>query len=67
MSFNDVLTTFDRFGFMEEELNEFWEEKKDRVKNIKSREKSGITATSIVCTLDYIFKYVLLWYTLYTI
>ena len=67
MSFNDMLTTLDRFGFMEEELNEFWEEKAESVKNMKSRKKSGLTAASMVCTFDIIFIYVLLLYTSYTI
>ena len=67
MSFNDILTTLDRFGFMEEELNEFWEEKTESVKNMKSKKKSGLTAASMVCTFDITFIYVLLWYTSYAI
>ena len=67
MSFNDMLTTLDRFGFMEEELNEFWEEKAESVKNMKSRKKSGLTAASMVCTFDIIFICVQSWYTSYTI
>ena len=67
MSFNDVLTTLDRFGFMEQQLNEFWEEKTESVKNMKSRKKSGVTETSIVTTFDNSFIYVILWYILYTI
>ena len=67
MSFNDVLTTLDRFGFMEQQLNEFWEEKTESVKNMKSRKKSGVTETSIVTTFDNSFIYVILWYILYSI
>ena len=67
MSFNDVLTTLDRFGFMEQQLNEFWEEKTESVKNMKSRKKSGMTETSIVTTFDNSFIYVILWYILYSI
>ena len=59
MSFNDILTTLDRFGFMEEELNEFWEEKKESVRNMKSKKKSRPTAAGRVCTFDITFICVL--------
>ena len=59
MSYNDFLTTLDRFGFMEEELNEFWEEKKESVRNMKPKKKSGPTAASRVCTFDITFICVL--------